>query len=235
MAQTSVRPPRARVWLIKCALTVNLLALIATSSLPEWSVDDTDSKEAAFFVAGGPTAQQAQGTILYRTPRGRWPLSMTSGATTHEGRNPYQVTASFETDERLKPRKTNTGSAEYDVQCEEDMCEGSVSVLLTLERLDANLPAEGAQMMLRDGGLVLLAPPNVTLRAGFMGGLDAPVVGCDGKDSSTDSEDAPEGLGVEVTLDSFDAASDAGVLPGKGGLRDASTALVPMQGLDAGR
>jgi hypothetical protein len=213
MELRTVRPPRSRIWLIKSVLTVSVLALIATSD-SDWQIGDADEQQAAFFRPGGSAVQRAEGTVLYRTPRGHWPLSMSGSVRSAEIGTPYKVSASFETDERLQPSKTNKWSGEYDVVCEEKTCEGSVSVELRLERANDNLPAEDASMTLADGGRVPLAPALVTLRAGFSGGPDGPVLGCAGKGSSTDSIDPPKQLGVEVTLLPFEFDTDAGTVPG---------------------
>jgi hypothetical protein len=238
---------RARRWLAKGALASSLFALVATSSPPEWHVED-EAREPFVFVAGQANTQVTAATVIYRTPRGTWPFSVTHDvhlsevsddrshpAAAHASLTADRVTLvqSSHLDERTRfSTKTDSDNA-FEVVCEEAECEGSLEIDLRISWNSPEPPrVEDIVVPQADAG-VGSNGSAVTLRASFFGGPDKPMFGCDAKDSSNDLDDAPKKLGIDVTLLPFQPESTAGVVPGASP-DDASVALPPLAGLDAG-
>jgi len=226
----------ARARLAKGVLIASVLALIATSDQPEWNVED-EAREPFRFVAGQARRQVTQATILYRTPRGTWPLSIAHDVHTQQlapsNVNDVGVDQTVELDARTRRSVANASENAFEVVCEEEHCEGSIQLDFIISWNNAAAPAvDAAVRILADGGTEP-DPSQVTLRVSFFGGPDKPMFGCDGKDSSNDLDAPPEQLGVDVTMTAFVPAGDTGVVPG-GPAVDASVALPTLFGLDAG-
>jgi hypothetical protein len=236
---------RAPGRLAKASLACSLLALVATSAPPEWHVED-EAREPFTFVPGQPNKLVTAATVIYRTPRGTWPLSVTHDVhlgTLADDRSRANATRDpvsadsvvFEQDSHLDARtrlstKTSSQNA-FEVVCSEAHCEGSLEIDLGITYRSREPPPPLAATGLSDGGSAPDDPPMVTLRASFFGGSDKPMFGCDAKDSSNDLEEAPKQLGVDVTMLPFQAVDNVGVVPGA--QTDASVALPPPVGLDA--
>lgn len=237
--------PQLRARLAKVALACSVLALVATSAPPEWHVED-QAREPFTFVSGQPSKQVTSATVIYRTPRGTWPFSVTHdvhlGALDDVRSQPAAARDSvsadsvvFEQTSQLDDRtrlstKTSSENA-FEVVCTEAQCEGSLEIDLSITWSNPLPPPAAGATLLADAGAGF-DPPMVTLRASFFGGSDKPMFGCDAKDSSNDLEDAPKKLGVDVTMLPFQSASSGAVVPGAPSV-DASVALPTPVGLDA--
>lgn len=241
----SARVCRAPGRLAKASLACSLLALVATSSPPEWHVED-EAREPFSFLPGQVNRQVTTATVIYRTPRGTWPFSVTHdvhvGALGDDGARPaaerdpvsadsvvFEQTSHLDARTRLSTKTASENA--FEVVCDEAQCEGSLELDLSIAWSSASPPPRAGAPGLSDAGSPSADPSVVTLRASFFGGSDKPMFGCDAKDSSNDLEDAPKKLGVDVTMLPFQVAASAGVVPGAQG--DASVALPSPIGLDA--
>lgn len=236
---------RAPARLAKVSLACSLLALVATSAPPEWNVED-EARQLFTFVPGQANKRVTAATVIYRTPRGTWPFSVTHdvhvGALSDDysrpaaARDPVSAdSVLFEQTSHLDGRtrlstKTSSENA-FEVVCNEAQCEGSLELDLSIAWNSSLAPAEPGVTGFSDAGSAPADPPVVTLRASFFGGSDKPMFGCDAQDSSNDLEEAPKKLGVDVTMLPFQVADDAGVVPGAP--VDASAAVPLPVGLDA--
>lgn len=191
-------PPRPRGRIARASLVVGLVALTATCRPLDWTVSDLRhaSVSLAPLGSGGRTLEAL---IAYRTPKGRWPVRLTSGIASLQ---PVRVTMR---DVILNPQvRQREGAASvitsdwshsigYEVTCTETLCEGALAVTVEIEPRP-RLPTDGG-----------VPPPldaiDVYVSAEFSGGLEEePLYACERKDSSTDSIDPPEELEVEVVL-----------------------------------
>ncbi|MEY4511714.1 MAG: hypothetical protein RLZZ450_3836 [Pseudomonadota bacterium] len=214
----------------KVALASSLLALVATSAPPEWHIED-EARQPFVFVSGQANRLVTAATVVYRTPRGTWPFSVSRDVRLPSADDVVVEQAST-LDARTRLSTKTASQNAFEVECKEDQCEGSLELDLSI-RWTSPLPPPGqaGTTALIDAGTAR-EPSAVTLRASFFGGSDKPLFGCDAKDSSNDLEHAPKQLGIDVTMLPFQAASDAGVVPGAPG-SDAAVALPSPVGLDA--
>ncbi|MDB4990703.1 MAG: hypothetical protein JWN04_5881, partial [Myxococcaceae bacterium] len=85
-----------------------------------------------------------------------------------------------------------------------------------------------------DGGLT---PASLTLRAGVGGGPEGGgfFFDCHRQESSTDRDEPPSTLEIDVSLEPFDPALSGDAGAPEAGAPSGNSALAPQRGLDAGR
>lgn len=169
-----------------------MLAFTATCRPLDWTVVDSESTPVS-LAPGDAVERTVEARIAYRTPRGRWPLMISSNVA-------YPAAAGLRMhvvlDERVREREDepfdyngpSSHAIAHEVVCDQPLCEGLIGVTLQV------WPSRG------DGGPRPL-DVEVGVSAEFSGGLEEePLWRCDSKDSSTDASEPPEELEVEVLL-----------------------------------
>lgn len=225
----------------KAVLFASLLALIATSAPPSWLVEAKQAHDLP-FAAGAPSRVVSEVTVLYRTPKGRWPLQtyvqqeLISAGMVDTGR--LTVNAMVH-DEFAQP--DGSSWQEYTIVCGQKLCEGMITLDVTVEGTSETI--RPYTTYLADGGTTQSTRRTVRAYASFRGGIedDFAMTSCE-SDGSTDREDAPETLAVEMTFPPFEFDPSAPLLssPGDAGgppdaLPDGGAQLgVDLRGMDAG-
>jgi hypothetical protein len=229
--------------LAKGVLFASLLALVATSAPPRWSVDARQEHELP-FQAGAPSRLTSEISVLYRTPKGRWPLliyvqpSLLAAGTVDSGR----VTLRAMVHDEFARGPEAPGSQEYTVVCDQKLCEGMITLHVTVEGTSETIRPYSTY--LPDGGIMESTRRVVRASASFSGGIedDFAMTSCE-SDGSTDREDAPKTLGLEMTFPPFEfdpsapplpAPVDAGVSPGAPPPDAGSQPGGDVRGMDAG-
>jgi hypothetical protein len=261
----SAQPVGPRTALLYVAMFVCAAALLATSAPPWWAVEQAQ-RVPVTFEAEQPSRITSEAVVLYRAPKGRWPLTLSAWvaaglhATFPSAKLRWSVDShdSFATD--LQPEQAGvTGSKKFEIECDDKLCEGMLTIALTIDYVGGPIAADDAGSQLPgdagdtddqragdageagDAGTGAPSGDELRVEASFKGGIDEdPLWSCQRKDSSTDSENPPKQLGLELTLAplTYDmsapaiprAQSDAAVLTPTGMRVDAGQAW-----LDAGR
>lgn len=179
-----------RSWASRFGLSAGTLVLLATSAPPRWTVETS---------AEAPFAQGPAGTYVHRvapvvlrvdTPTGLWPVGL--GASYSNGFTQVslvlQDSRSPGVDVTLRDSCTGCSQVSIEVACRERHC--TVDIPITLD-------AQQAPAYPRDG--------SITVSAGTGGGPRGGGACSDQtKESSTETESAPLGLQLKLTIGEFE-------------------------------